>query len=205
MRGEGHGLPVDWWAAGMLCFELLTGTPPFSAALEASSAAARATPSGRDELLVGRAITEHVAGGLPFGEPPPSDGGLRELQDLAQQLAHPVPARRMGAGRDGADALQRHAAFAGLDWDALAAGKLESPLAARAASKLTAAQKQRAVTSELHGGERLPSFAGVPYEEPNVDPWDAMFGVQPVAAPQDGGSRPKMAREFSGWASGGHV
>ncbi|OLY85186.1 cAMP-dependent protein kinase catalytic subunit alpha [Smittium mucronatum] len=29
IRGKGHGKPVDWWAIGILIFEMITGYPPF--------------------------------------------------------------------------------------------------------------------------------------------------------------------------------
>jgi len=29
LQGKGHGCAVDWWAFGILCYEMLTGYPPF--------------------------------------------------------------------------------------------------------------------------------------------------------------------------------
>ena len=31
IRAQGHGREVDWWALGILLFEMLAGYPPFSA------------------------------------------------------------------------------------------------------------------------------------------------------------------------------
>ena len=29
IKGKGHGLEVDWWAVGVLMYEMLAGYPPF--------------------------------------------------------------------------------------------------------------------------------------------------------------------------------
>lgn len=29
LQGSGYGVSVDWWAVGVLVFEMVTGTPPF--------------------------------------------------------------------------------------------------------------------------------------------------------------------------------
>ena len=31
ITNQGHGLPVDWWATGVLTYELLVGASPFNA------------------------------------------------------------------------------------------------------------------------------------------------------------------------------
>ena len=103
----GHGKEVDWWALGVLIFELAAGRPPFDGG-----------PSG-DRVTMFRAIR---AGKFAF---PPHFSP--ELRDLIKRLLATSPAGRLGAGKAGAAAVKAHPWFARLDWGALEARTLPAP------------------------------------------------------------------------------
>lgn len=102
--GRGHGRPVDWWALGILIYEMMAGFPPFY----------DETP-----FLIYEKI---LAGKLEF--PPHFDG---PLCDLLTGLLQPDPQRRLGCGATGAFSVKQHAWFSGVNWDALAHKLIQSP------------------------------------------------------------------------------
>jgi len=103
----GHGKEVDWWALGVLIFELAAGRPPFDGG-----------PSG-DRVSMFRAIRSGK-----YATPPHFSA---ELKDLVKRLLATSPAARLGSGKDGAAAVKAHPWFARLDWAALADRALPAP------------------------------------------------------------------------------
>jgi protein kinase A len=103
----GHTKAVDWWALGVLTFELASGRPPFDGG------------ASGDRVAMFRAIR---AGKYKV---PPSFSP--ELRDLIKRLLTLSPAARLGSGKDGVAAVKAHPWFASLDWGALAARTLPAP------------------------------------------------------------------------------
>ncbi|TVU05231.1 hypothetical protein EJB05_48389, partial [Eragrostis curvula] len=98
VRGEGHGFAVDWWAVGVLVYEMAFGASPFKGA-------------NRKETFRNVLHKE-----VEF----PGDSRRRtpELVDLISRLLDRDPATRLGyAG--GADEIRSHPFFAGVAWDML--------------------------------------------------------------------------------------
>ncbi|WOG82925.1 hypothetical protein DCAR_0102096 [Daucus carota subsp. sativus] len=94
VRGEGHEFAVDWWALGILAFEMLHGTTPFR---------------GKNKKDTFRRIVMM---------PPEFIGRPSTLTDLIGKLLEKDPTRRLGYRR-GACEIKEHPFFHGLRWDLL--------------------------------------------------------------------------------------
>ncbi|ESO00961.1 hypothetical protein HELRODRAFT_82648, partial [Helobdella robusta] len=101
---DGHDYTVDWWSLGVLCFELITGSNPFS-------------NGDLGEDTVNRLITSV--------EPSVPAFLSRHLASLIRSLLQKNPKFRLG--RNGIDDLKAHPFFNNLDWDKLQRKGLPPP------------------------------------------------------------------------------
>ncbi|CAN1841455.1 Serine/threonine-protein kinase WAG1 [Linum perenne] len=99
LSGNGHGNSVDWWAFGVLIYELLYGTTPFKG-------------GSKESTLRNIASTKQVS------FPPASTSsaeGIEAAEDLIDKLLVKDPRRRLGSSK-GATDIKRHRFFEGVKW-----------------------------------------------------------------------------------------
>lgn len=102
---EGHDWAVDYWALGVLIFEMTAGSPPFYA---------------DDPMEVyEKILSGHVSIPSHFS---------RGLADLVRKLLKTYQSKRLGRTRGGTSSVMKHKWFSGFDWDALLDRKLEVPI-----------------------------------------------------------------------------
>eukprot|EP00475_Leptophrys_vorax_P042518 TRINITY_DN80123_c0_g1_i1.p1 TRINITY_DN80123_c0_g1~~TRINITY_DN80123_c0_g1_i1.p1 ORF type:complete len:402 (+),score=95.02 TRINITY_DN80123_c0_g1_i1:143-1348(+) len=105
IQSKGHGKAVDWWALGILIYEMLAGYPPFY-----------------DENPFG-IYQKILSGRLEF--PRHFDPNAK---DLVKRLLTADRSKRYGCLKNGAEDIKRHKWFKGIDWDEVYARKLTPPI-----------------------------------------------------------------------------
>lgn len=94
IQSTGHSYAVDWWAFGVLLFEMLAGYPPFF----------DTTPYGIYQKI--------LRGKVDF----PRHFDVK-VKDLIKKLLHQDKHCRIGGTRGGSEDIKTHKWFKGVDWD----------------------------------------------------------------------------------------
>uniref|UniRef100_A0A0G4G069 Protein kinase domain-containing protein n=1 Tax=Chromera velia CCMP2878 TaxID=1169474 RepID=A0A0G4G069_9ALVE len=94
IQSKGHGKSVDWWALGILIYEMLAGYPPFY-----------------DENPFG-IYQKVLAGRIDF----PKHIDVKPKDLIKRLLTHDLT-KRYGCLKNGADDIKKHKWFKGVDWD----------------------------------------------------------------------------------------
>ncbi|KAH9484172.1 cAMP-dependent protein kinase catalytic subunit 3 [Psilocybe cubensis] len=111
IQSDGHGKAADWWACGVLCYEMLVGYPPFF-----------------DESPYG--IYEKILNGQ-IHWPKSMD---RLSRDLIKAFLNPDRTKRLGNMIGGPQDILDHPWFRGVDWDALERREINAPIIPRTSS-----------------------------------------------------------------------
>mmetsp|Transcript_67573 Transcript_67573/g.98813 ORF Transcript_67573/g.98813 Transcript_67573/m.98813 type:complete len:363 (-) Transcript_67573:80-1168(-) len=104
IRSEGYSFSVDWWAMGILLYELLVGWPPFI--------------DDNPMLLFKKILKARL--GYPQDMPKAARRCIREF-------LQPDRSKRLGNINGGVRLVKEHAFFHGLDWDALENLQITAP------------------------------------------------------------------------------
>ncbi len=101
---EGHDLAVDYWALGVLIFEMVVGAPPFYAE----------EPMDVYEKILG-------------GNPAMPSFFTRNLSDLIKKLLRQQQGKRLGNTRGATAAVIKHKWFSSFDWAGLETNEMKAP------------------------------------------------------------------------------
>ncbi|XP_037902440.1 cGMP-dependent protein kinase, isozyme 2 forms cD4/T1/T3A/T3B isoform X3 [Hermetia illucens] len=104
---RGHDISADYWSLGVLMFELLTGTPPFT---------------GSDPMRTYNIILK----GIDAIEFPRNI--TRNASALIKKLCRDNPAERLGYQRGGISEIQKHKWFDGFYWEGVRNRTLPPPI-----------------------------------------------------------------------------
>ncbi|XP_044726762.1 cAMP-dependent protein kinase catalytic subunit 3 isoform X2 [Chrysoperla carnea] len=108
IQSKGHNKAVDWWALGVLIYEMLAGYPPFY----------DDNPFGIYEKILGGKIewARHL-------DP--------VAKDLIKKLLVQDRTKRLGNMKSGAEDVKRHRWFKGIDWQDVILRRLKPPIVPR--------------------------------------------------------------------------
>ena len=104
IKRQPYGRPVDWWALGMLVYEMLNGSPPFY----------------DDDLQVMHysIVSEPIEFPSFFS---------RQSRSLCSALLEKDPSKRLGSGRSDAKEVREHPFFSSVNWKDCYERRLQPP------------------------------------------------------------------------------
>ncbi|KAK3276295.1 hypothetical protein CYMTET_15624 [Cymbomonas tetramitiformis] len=111
LQRKGHNKAVDYWALGVLIFEMLAGYAPF-------------TPD--DDANINETYSMIIDNEYTIPRDMDAQAG-----SLIKKLLHSNPDLRLGSGKLGAKEIKKHPWFADIDWVALERRKLKAPIIPR--------------------------------------------------------------------------
>ncbi|XP_061647036.1 cGMP-dependent protein kinase 1 isoform X5 [Phyllopteryx taeniolatus] len=111
---KGHDISADYWSLGILMFELLTGSPPFS---------------GPDPMKTYNIILR----GIDMIEFPKKI--TKNAANLIKKLCRDNPSERLGNLKNGVKDIQKHKWFEGFNWEGLKKGTLTPPIIPNVSAK----------------------------------------------------------------------
>ncbi|XP_058799854.1 protein kinase C [Phymastichus coffea] len=152
-----YGASVDWWALGVLMYEMMVGQPPF----EADNEDDLFESILRDDVLYPVWLSD-------------------EAVSILKGFMTKNPARRLGcaAANGGESAIRSHPFFQNMDWEALEARKIKPPFKPKIKNKKDAVNfdaeftKEEPVLTPIHSdaGINQDEFAGFSFINADFNP-----------------------------------
>lgn len=142
---RGHTKSVDFWALGILLFEMMAGKPPF-------------TSHDRNFLKIEKLIIEN--------KPHFPEFFSTEAVDFLKGLLESNPEKRLGA--QSADDIKNHAFFKSLNWDVLYKKKINPPFAPDIRRQAAFNNNAGMEIKESLDNQILPNLPGITYNPDNL-------------------------------------
>jgi len=139
----GHNSAVDYWALGVLVYEMLFGVTPFLPEDEDMGELFKNIARVRTRKPKGRARPPNVAFPEGYKAQQPDAVGL------INQLLDGDPAHRLGMMQNGTHDIRNHPFFSSMDWSAMLAKKLPAPFKPQLADKFDASAFEGEESGEL--------------------------------------------------------
>jgi len=167
---HGHDKSVDWWSFGALMFDMLTGSPPFTAENRKKTI---------DKIVSAKLLVPPYL--------------TNEARDLIKKLLKKKPSQRYGSGPDDALPLKNHPFFRQYNWDSVYNRLCEPPYKPILKSEDDVSQFDTKFTKQAPIDSPVDStlsesanqvFLGFTYIAPSVlselysDPWTSNRGIR---------------------------